>query len=136
MTLWTVAHQAPLSMGFSKQEYWNGLPFPPPGHLPHPGIKPASLVSPALQVDSLPLKPLGKSVPPLSYFKSNNKIYFCTRHFLTLMVFYSNVPTIPLRILLFCNIFELLVRLFFPVITFYSHLIYDFQHCIFFQVLI
>ena len=57
-------------------------------------------------------------------------------HFLTLMVFYSNVTTMPLRILLFCNIFDLLVRLFSPVITFYSHLIYDFQHCIFFQVLI
>ena len=39
-TLWTVACQAPLSMGFSKQEYWNGLPCPPPGNLPNPGIKP------------------------------------------------------------------------------------------------
>ena len=38
----TVAHQAPLSMGFSRQEYWSGLPFPPPGHLPDPGIEPAS----------------------------------------------------------------------------------------------
>ena len=41
---WTVACQAPLFMGFSKQEYWSGLPFPPPGDLPHPGIKPASPV--------------------------------------------------------------------------------------------
>ena len=48
-TSWTVAHQVPLSMGFSRQEYWNGLPFPSLGNLPHPGIKP---VSPALQVDS------------------------------------------------------------------------------------
>ena len=47
-TLWTVAHQAPLSMGFSRQEYWSGLPCPPPGDLPHPGIEPASLMSPAL----------------------------------------------------------------------------------------
>ena len=47
-TLWTVAHQAPLSMGFSRQEYWSGLPWPPPGDLPDPGIKPASLVSPAV----------------------------------------------------------------------------------------
>ena len=39
---WTVAHQAPLSMGFSRREYWNGLPFPSPGHLPDPGIEPAS----------------------------------------------------------------------------------------------
>ena len=40
---WTVAHQAPLSMGFSRQEYWSGLPFPSPGDLPHLGIKPRSL---------------------------------------------------------------------------------------------
>ena len=43
VTTWTVAHQAPLSMGFSRQEYWSGLPFPPPGDLPNPGIKPMSL---------------------------------------------------------------------------------------------
>ena len=48
------SRQALLSMGFSRQEYWNGLPFPPPGDLPNPGIKPASLASPA---DSLPLAP-------------------------------------------------------------------------------
>ena len=45
---WTVARQAPLSMGFSGQEHWSGLPCPPPGDLPDPGVKPASLVSPAL----------------------------------------------------------------------------------------
>ena len=43
VTPWIVAHQAPLSMGFSRQEYWSGLPFPPPGHLPNPGIKPGLL---------------------------------------------------------------------------------------------
>ena len=47
-TPWTVAHQAPLSMGFSRQEYWSGLPFPFPGDLPDPGIEPTSLMSPAL----------------------------------------------------------------------------------------
>ena len=47
-TLWTVALQAPLSMGFSRQEYWSGLPCPPPGDLPHPGIEPVSLMSPTL----------------------------------------------------------------------------------------
>ena len=47
-TTWTVAHQAPLSMGFSRQEYCSGLPCPPPGDLPDPGIKPKSLTSPAL----------------------------------------------------------------------------------------
>ena len=41
-TLWTVAHQAPLSMGFPRQEYWSGLPFPSPGELPNPGIEPMS----------------------------------------------------------------------------------------------
>ena len=47
-TLWTIAHSAPLSMGFSRQEYWGGLLCPPPGYLPNPGIEPASLTSPAL----------------------------------------------------------------------------------------
>ena len=50
-TPWTVACQAPLSMGFSRQEYWSEWPFPSPGDLPNPGIKPRS---PALQADSLP----------------------------------------------------------------------------------
>ena len=48
VTLWTVAGQAPLSIGFARQEYWNGFPCSSPGGLPHPGIKPASLTSPAL----------------------------------------------------------------------------------------
>jgi len=47
-TLWTITHQAPLSMRFFRQEYWNRLPCPPPGDLPDPGIKPASLMSPIL----------------------------------------------------------------------------------------
>ena len=47
-TPWTVARQAPLSMGFSRQEYWSGLSFPSPEDLPHPGIEPAFLMSPAL----------------------------------------------------------------------------------------
>ena len=52
-------HQAPPSMGFSRQEYWNGLPFPPPGDLPNPGVKPRS---PALQADALPSEPPGKLI--------------------------------------------------------------------------
>ena len=56
-TLWTVEHQAPPSMGFSKQEYWNGLPFPSLGDLPDPGIEPRS---PALQADALTSEPPGK----------------------------------------------------------------------------
>ena len=54
---WTVVYQAPLSMGFPRQEYWSGLPFPSPGDLPNPGI---ALGSPALQADSLPSEPPGK----------------------------------------------------------------------------
>ena len=60
VTLWTVAHQVPLFMGFSRQEYWSGLPFSPPGDLLDPGIEPASPVSLALQGDSLPTEPPGK----------------------------------------------------------------------------
>ena len=55
--LWSVAHQAPLSMGFYRQEYWSGLPFPSPGDLPDPGIEPRS---PALQADTLTSEPPGK----------------------------------------------------------------------------
>ena len=47
-TPWTVARQAPQSKGFSRQDYWSGLPFPPPGDLPDPGIEPASLACPAM----------------------------------------------------------------------------------------
>ena len=57
-TLWTVAYQVPLSMGFSRQEYWSGLPYPSPEDLPNPGIEPGS---PSLQADALPPGPPGKS---------------------------------------------------------------------------
>ena len=57
---WTVARQAPLSMGFLRQEYWSGLPFPSPGDLPDPGIEPGS---PELQADSLPTELLGSPYP-------------------------------------------------------------------------
>ena len=56
-TPWTVAYQALPSVGFSRQEYWSGVPFPSPGDLPHPGIKPGS---PTWQADALPSKPPGK----------------------------------------------------------------------------
>ena len=49
-TPWTVAHQAPLSLEFSRQEFWSGVPFPPLGDLPNPGIKPTSLASPLVAV--------------------------------------------------------------------------------------
>ena len=59
-TPWTVAHQAPLFMGFALQELCSGVPFPLPGDLPDPGIKLESPASLALQVDSLPAEPPGK----------------------------------------------------------------------------
>ena len=59
MTPWTVARQAPLSLEFSRQEGWSGLPFPSPGDLPDPGIEPGS---PALQADSVPTEPPGRPI--------------------------------------------------------------------------
>ena len=64
-TPWTIAYQAPPSMGFSRQECWSGLPFPSPGDLPDPGIKPRS---PALQADAFPSAPPGKPVYGIYYF--------------------------------------------------------------------
>ena len=61
VTLWTIARQAPLSVGFSRQEYWSGLPCPPSGDFPDPGINPASYFLP-WQADSLPLAPPGKPI--------------------------------------------------------------------------
>ena len=71
-TPWTVAYQAPLSMGFSRQEYWSGLPFPSPGDLPYPGIEPRS---PALQADALLSEPSGKSTRRRVYIP---ELCFCT----------------------------------------------------------
>ena len=77
---WTMACQAPLSMEFSRQEYWSGLPLPSPGDLPDLGIKPRS---PALQADSLPSEPPGKpmNVQQKPLYVSENAI---TRGFLNL----------------------------------------------------
>ena len=72
VTPWTVAYQAPLSLGFSRQEYWSGLPFPSPGDLPDPGIEPASLMSPALAGGLFTTESPGK---PILY--SKNKISPC-----------------------------------------------------------
>ena len=76
-TPWTVAYQSPQSMEFSRQEYWSGLPFPSPGDLPDPGIKPES---PTLQADALPSEPPGKS---LTLKKITDK-YIRTKQFLYL----------------------------------------------------
>ena len=69
-TSWTVAQQTALSMEFSRKEYWNGLPFPPPGDLPDPGIEP---ISPALQVDSFTTEPPGKPFYPVRRNKLKKK---------------------------------------------------------------
>ena len=67
-TPWTVACQAPLFMGFSRLEYWSGLPCPPPGDLPDPGIKPVSLPSPALAGRFFTAVPFGKLSLTLKFF--------------------------------------------------------------------
>ena len=76
-TLWTVAHQAPLSMVFSRQEYWRGLPFPSPRGLPDPGLKPRS---PALREDSLPTEPPGNPIIPVISYP------ICLSHWTVVMV--------------------------------------------------
>ena len=68
---WTAAHQALPSMGFSRQEYWSGLPFPSPGYLPNPGIKPRS---PASQADSLPTELPGGSHSNASAYNDGDRI--------------------------------------------------------------
>ena len=83
VTLWTVAHKVPLSVGFSRQEYWSGLPCPPPGDLLHSESKPSSPASSALQADFLPTEPLGKPrfnsyniLNLVSHIKRKNRIFF------------------------------------------------------------
>ena len=73
MTPWTLAHQVPLSMGFPKQEYQSGLPFPTPGNLPDPGIEPES---PALAGRFFTTEPAGK---PAQKVYSELKIIFCQK---------------------------------------------------------
>ena len=94
-TPWTVARQAPLFMAFPRQEYWSGQPFPPPGDLSHPGIKP---VSPALHADSLPSNPPGKPSPIVSI-----TIYLLmSLRFLPLVQNSSGLQTYILLLLLPC----------------------------------
>ena len=82
---WTVAHQAPLSIGFSRQEYWSGLPCPSPGDLPNPGIKPRS---PALQADALtsePAKGVSDGLQDVGRRENGRKLTLCLLiHLLTL----------------------------------------------------
>ena len=73
VTPWTVAHQAPLSMGFSRQEHWSGLPFPPPGDLPDVGMEPTS---PASQVNSSLLSHPGSIFLRSCSFSSHQRLFF------------------------------------------------------------
>ena len=70
-TPWTAACQAPLSMGFSRQEYWGRVPCPPPGDLPNPGIKPKSLMSPALA---------GRFFTTSTTWKANKEVYLLVKN--------------------------------------------------------
>ena len=85
VTPWAISCQAPLSMGFSRQEYWNELPFPPPGDLPNPGTE---STSPAWQVDSLPLSHQGNFI--ILYYEQNVLTVQ-----LTLGVYWALVPGPP-----------------------------------------
>ena len=73
---WTVAYQAPPSMGFSRQEYWSGLPFPSPGDLPDPGIEPRS---PALEADALTSEPPGKPITQIKIQFNSVQLLSCVR---------------------------------------------------------
>ena len=75
VTLLTVGHQAPLPMGFSRQEYWSGLPCPPPGDCPNPGTEPLSPVAPTLWVDSLLLNSLGSPSFSLVIYFIHSSVY-------------------------------------------------------------
>ena len=80
---WTVAYQASLSTGLSRQEYWSGLPFPSPGDLPDPGIEPGS---PALQADSLPSEPPGKKLPPPGSLYTQDQFKGLTTYYIIVLI--------------------------------------------------
>ena len=102
--VWTVAHQASLSMGFSKQEYWSGLPFPLPGDLPNPGIKPTSLCLLHWQAGSVPVAPPEKTITVISgkcsgIFKLIFKPTMRNPH-----GFFNYVPLFPISIITFTTL--------------------------------
>ena len=107
-TPWTVVCQAPLSMEFSRREYWSGLPCLSPGDLPNPGIEPVSPVSPALQADSLPLS---HPESPLLYVC----MYMCVCVFVSLCVF-----------ILYIYIF-IYLHIFFYIYIYMPHLLFPYS---------
>ena len=83
VTPWIVAHQDPQSMGLSRQEYWSGLPFPPPGDLPHPGFETESLLSPSLADRFFTPEPFGKTQLPIGIFHTVPHVWkVCTLYIL------------------------------------------------------
>ena len=105
----TADYQGPLSIGFSRQEYWSGFPFPSPGDLPYPGIEPGS---PALQTDTLPSEPPGKSF--ILCFKDKFASY--SRCFLT-SYFYIPVPYYERKFFFECQ-FQKVLQVFLELFNF------------------
>ena len=101
-TLWTVGYKAPPSMGFSRQEYWSGLPHPSPGDLSNPGFKPRS---PSLQADTLTSEPPGRPTP-LGHHKASSWAPYAIQQLSTSWLFYTwwcirVNSTLPIHPLLF-----------------------------------
>ena len=90
VTPWTIVHEAPLSMGFSRQEYWSGLPFLSPGDIPNPGIKPVSPAFPALKVDSLPLSHMASETSSKEFFPASSSAWCLPANF-GLKIHYCNL---------------------------------------------
>ena len=88
VTPWTVACQGPLSMGFSRQEYWSGLPFPPPRNLPDPGIKPLSFASPALAGKFFTTEPPGKPCVNVIETNSFSFVFFFTHMYISKIILF------------------------------------------------
>ena len=86
-TLWTVTHQAPLPMAFSRQQYWSGLPYPPPGHLPEPRIKPASPAKPASRFFTA--KPLRKHSHTHTYTHTHTHTHTIYRIMVVAVLYFS-----------------------------------------------
>ena len=129
VTLWTVVHQAPLPMGFSRQEYWSELPCPPPGDLSNPGTEPRSLT---LQVDSLLSEPRGKpkntGLGSLSLLQGNFLTQELNRGLLHWGGFFTSWATREASIILIYSYSNTLVP--FLNSNSYHHYYYYFKHAI------
>ena len=108
MTPWIAACQAPLSMGFPRQEYWSGLPLPSPGHLPDPEIKPTSLASPSLAGRFFTTEPPGRPVHSVGFDK---RIMICTHHYSIIQNSFTALCAPIIHFSLSLNQWELLIFL-------------------------